>query len=383
MKTYLRLLIKLIAFGLAASINPAYAETGVTSGSIVVGQTIALTSGTAEHGNAVALGIRAYLDSVNAAGGINGRKIVLKTLDDEGKGDKAAKNTEELIDSQGAFIMFGGIEGGPCVASMKVATEKKVPLIGCMAGSPELREPHNRYVFPVRAPHFNEFEKIIAVGNVYGYKKYGFLHADSDTGRKHLANVNKLLAKLNLQPTIALPYTAGKDGKPDLPAMAKAIADAKLDLVFNHGAYSDFATIYRETKKLGARTNFMAINSGATQMARLLGNDARGMVFTQVVPYPWHDVTPVVREYQAAMKKLDPKAEYSFSSVEGYLTAKLMVEGLRRTGKNLTREHLITTLETFRDLDLGGLKVTYTPQSHAGTLFVDTVVVASDGRFVR
>jgi ABC-type branched-subunit amino acid transport system substrate-binding protein len=376
-------LIKLSALALLACFGAAHAEPGVTPTSVLIGQTIARTGGLAEHGNAVMLGIRAHIESVNAAGGIHGRKIVLKTLDDEGNAEKAAKNTQELIDTHDAFITFGGVEGGPCVASMKVAAGKKVPLVGCMAGSPELREPYNRYVFPVRAPHFSEFAKIIELSKVYGYTRYGFLHADSETGRKHMANVNRLLLRLNLPTATALPYKPGTDGKPDLQGMARSIADAKLQLVFNHGSYADFATIYREARKLGATTHFMAINSGAAQMARLLGKDARGMVFTQVVPYPWRDATPVVREYQAALKKLDPNAEYSFSSLEGYISAKVMTEGVRHTGKWLTRDRLIAAMETFDELDLGGVKVSYTPQSHTGALFVDTVVVASDGRFVH
>ncbi len=161
---------------------------------IVVGQTVALTGSIAEHGQAVVTGARAYIDGVNAAGGVGGRRIALVTLDDGGEASRAAENTRRLIDRDGVVAMFGGVEGGPCVASLKEASERGVPLIACMAGSPEMREPFNRYSFPVRAPHLEEFAKLLDVAKTYGFRKVAFLHADSDTGRKHLANVQRLAA---------------------------------------------------------------------------------------------------------------------------------------------------------------------------------------------
>ena len=116
---------------------------------IVIGQTVALTGSISEHGQAVVTGARAYLESVNAAGGVGGRRISLVTLDDAGDATRAAENTRRLIDRDGVVAMFGGVEGGPCVASLKEASERGVPLIACMAGSPEMREPFNRHSFPV------------------------------------------------------------------------------------------------------------------------------------------------------------------------------------------------------------------------------------------
>ena len=159
---------------------------------IVVGQTVALTGSISEHGQAVAAGARAYIEGVNAAGGVGGRRIALVTLDDGGDATRAAENTRRLIERDGVVAMFGGVEGGPCVASLKEASDRGVPLIACMAGSPEMREPFNRYSFPVRAPHLAEFGRLLDIAKTYGYGKVAFLHADSDTVCKHLANVQRL-----------------------------------------------------------------------------------------------------------------------------------------------------------------------------------------------
>jgi ABC-type branched-subunit amino acid transport system substrate-binding protein len=115
--------------------------------------------------------------------GIRGRRIALVTLDDGVEASRAAENTRRLIDREGVVALFGGVEGGPCVASLKEASDRGVPLIACMAGSPEMREPFNRYSFPIRAPRLEEFAKLLDVAKTYGFRKVAVLHSDSDTGR--------------------------------------------------------------------------------------------------------------------------------------------------------------------------------------------------------
>jgi ABC-type branched-subunit amino acid transport system substrate-binding protein len=370
-----RHLIAVLAIG-AAPVAGALAQ----SGNIVIGQTIAMTGGTAEHGNAVVLGARAYIDRINAAGGVNGRRVVLRTLDDAGDSGKAAENTRLLIERDNVIAVFGGIEGGPCVASLKVAVAEKVPLVGCMAGAPELRDPFNRYVFPIRAPHLAEFARLIDMSVQFGGKRIGFVHADSDTGRKHLENVNKLMARHAIPLTAAIVIPA----KPDAAKVVDQIQDARLDMVFNHGSYSFYAQVIREARKRGLDTQFMAVNSGAQQLVRLLGPDAKGLVFTQVVPFPWGATPTLVRDYKEALKTTaPPPAAYSFSSLEGYLSAKVLVEGLRRMGPKGSREDLVAALESLGSYDAGGLGVVYTKSSRDGSTFVDTVIATTDGRFVR
>ncbi len=357
---------------------------GLASGAdeprILVGQTVALTGSISEHGQAVVTGARAYIESVNAAGGIGGRRIALVTLDDGGEASRAAENTRRLIDREGVVALFGGVEGGPCVASLKEASDRGVPLIACMAGSPEMREPFNRYSFPVRAPHLEEFAKLLDVAKTYGFRKVAFLHADSDTGRKHLANVQRLAAlrQIDVAPIVV---KSGAKGE----TLAEAIMAAEPDAVFNHGSYAIYLAAIREARRKGIRTQFMAVNSGAAQMAKQLGDDAKGLIFTQIVPFPWAVAVPLVKEYQQALARFAPPgSEPSFSGLEGYASAKVLVAGLRAAAsKNLSRDSLQRAMETLGGLDLGGMIVQYAPGSHPGSTFVETVIVASDGRFSR
>lgn len=327
------------------------------------------------------LGVRAMIEKANAEGGIRGRRIELKTLDDQGNAGKAAENATALVRDPSVVALFGGIEGGPCVAQIKVATDAQVPLVACMSGSPEHRDPHNPYVFPVRAGHYDEFAKLIEQALRYGMGRIAFLHADSDTGRKHLANVRKLMAAQGKELALALAIPGG-GAKPDPKALAKQLVDNRVVAVFNRGNFALYVQVMREVRALGASTQFMAVNSGAQQMVRLLGADAKGLIFTQVVPFPWGREVPVVREYEAAVKRLDPGAQPSFSSLEGYISAKVLVEGLRRA-KTISREGLVQSLEGMASYDTGGLVVSYSREAHRGATFVDTVVATAKGDFRR
>jgi ABC-type branched-subunit amino acid transport system substrate-binding protein len=348
---------------------------------IRVGQTIDLSGSTAERGKAVLSGIRAYLDPVNAAGGVDGRRIELITLDDGGKPDMAASNTRALIERDKVIAIFSGIEGGPCVASMKVAVERKVPLLACAAGSPDFRDPFSRYVFPMRAAHLSEFAVITRLAKQFGRPRLAFVYSDSDTGRRHLANLKRLAKEEGALVVAEVMLKAGAD-EASIRQMADLIFSAQAQAVLNHGAYSTYAAIYTQVRALDPNIQFYAVNSGAQQLVRLLGPSANGIVFTQVVPLPTAVVPVVVGEYRAALKLRAPNEEPSFSSLEGYLNARLLVAALRHAGKNPTPESLVNALERAGRIDLGGFEVRYSPTSHDGSTFVDTVLAKRDGRFI-
>jgi ABC-type branched-subunit amino acid transport system substrate-binding protein len=355
--------------------------SGEALAQIRVGQTIDLTGSTAEHGKAVLSGIRAYLDPVNAAGGIDGRRIELITLDDGGKPDAAAANTRTLIERERVVAIFSGIEGGPCVASMKVAVESRVPLLACAAGSPDFREPFNRYVFPMRAAHLTEFAMIAKLAKQFGRPRLAFVYSDSDTGRRHLANLKRVAKAEGADVILEVPLKSGPDALTP-KQIAEQIFSARAQAVLNHGGYATYAAIYSEVRVLDPGIQFYAVNSGAQQMVRLLGASAQGIVYTQVVPLPTAVVPLVVSDYRSAMKAQSPAEQLSFSSLEGYLNARLLVAALRLGGRNPTPESIVNGLERAGRIDLGGFELHYSPTSHDGSSFVDTVYARRDGKFI-
>lgn len=369
-----------LAFAHVFLASAALAQS-ITGSQVTIGQTVALSGSVGEHGKALTLGAQAYFDKVNRAGGVRGRKIALVTLDDAGDSKRAQENARKLILGNRVVALFSGAEGGPCVAATTLAAELRVPVVGCAGGSPELREPFNPFSFPIRAAHLDEFEKLVQYAMVFGRKRIGFVHSDSETGRKHLANVRRLADRFGAELALALPLPSGKEFDP--ARIAGEIAKARVDAVLNHGSYGQYAEIIRAARKQGSTTQFLAVNSGAQQMVRLLGGDATGLIFAQVVPFPWFDATPVVHEYREVLKAHSPQAEPSFSSLEGFINAKVLVEALRRAGSKLTRESLVAALESMRPYDPGGLSVSYGPGDHRGSRYVDVVVVGSNGRFVR
>lgn len=371
-----QLLIGLLGLACAGSVH----AQGVTDGAIVLGQTLSLQGGKNAYGVAAAEGMKLYFDQVNAAGGVFGRKIVTRILDDEAKADKAEANARDLV-ADGVFLLFSAIDGGPSSAVMKVANETKVPFFGPLAGPPTLRAPHQPLVFPVRAEHKDEFQALMVWGKSTGLKSVGFLRADTPVGQMHLANVERIAKELGLQVVTDIPFK-GDVTDAQVADWVKAIGERKPDMFLNHGSAGLYQKLVAQAKAAGLKTTFMAVNSGSTQIAKGLGPLAKGMVFAQVVPNPVARKQAIAREYQDAARKANPKAEFSYGALEGYMTAKAMVMSLEATGRDLTRARWLQTMTNAR-FDLGGVSLQYRPGDHEGSRFVDLSMVDREGRFLQ
>lgn len=362
-----------------ACVVPAQAQ-GVTDTSIVLGQDLSLQGGKNDYGVAAAQGMKLYFDQVNAAGGVLGRKIVTRILDDDNKADKAEANARQLV-ADGVFILFGAIDGGPSTAVMKVANELKVPFFGPLAGPPGLRKPHQPLVFPVRAEHKDEFEALMVWGKSTGLKTVGFMRADTAAGQQHLANVQRIATELGLQVVTDIPFK-GDISDAKVAEWVKTVGASKPDMFLNHGSAGLYQRLVAQAKGAGLKTTFMAVNSGSSQIAKGLGPLAKGMVFAQVVPSPWARKLAIAREYQDASRKVDPNAEFSYGALEGYMTAKAMVMSLQATGRDLTRARWLQTMSN-ASFDLGGVTVRYQKGNHEGSRFVDLSMVNRDGQFIQ
>ena len=350
--------IALVAGLLWAGSVSAQAEDGVTARQLLIGQTITLQGGKNDYGVAVLAGVEAGLAEVNRQGGVSGRQLVLKVLDDDNQPAKAEANARQLISEHKVFLVFGSLEGGPSTAVMKATTELKVPFFGPMAGSPTLRTPHQPLVFPVRAEHKEEFRRLLAHAKSLGMQRVGFLRANSDTGLLHLANVKALAQAEGLTLVADLPF-------------ASDVNDAGI------GVYARFI---REARAKGLKTAFFGVNSGSTQLARHLGEVSHGMIFSQVVPSPWERKTAITRASQDAFSAHKPGQEFSYGSLEGYLTTRALVEALQRAGRQPTRDSFVAGLKN-ATIPMEGLTLRYSDQAHPGLDWVDLAIVTREGRF--
>jgi len=357
----------------------ASAQDGVSPRQILIGQTITLQGGKNDYGAAVLEGVKTYLDQVNQQGGVLGRQVVVKVLDDDNKSSQAEANARQLVKQDNVFLLFGSIEGGPSTAVMKAALDLNVPFFGPMAGSPTLRTPHQPLVFPVRAEHKAEFRALLAYARSLGVQRVAFLRSDSETGQQHLDNVNRLTQELDLTLVADMPFKSDVTDA-GIDALVAQMARSQAQMVFNHGGIGVYEKIIRKARAQGLKTTFYGVNSGSTQLATHLADLARGMIFAQVVPSPWERKTPVTRAYQEAFSKALPGKPFSYGSLEGYMTARALVDALKLAGPNPTRASFVAGLRN-ASLNLEGLRVNYSDNAHTGLSLVDLAIVTREGNF--
>jgi branched-chain amino acid transport system substrate-binding protein len=356
------------------------ADPGVTPTTIIIGESAAFSGAAEALGNEMRAGALAYFQAVNAAGGVNGRRIELRSLDDGYEPDRAAANTKKLIDD-GAFLLFGYVGTPTSNAAMPIFTAAHVPFVGPFTGAESLRNPVNRYVFNIRASYFDETEKI--VGQLVGqtYDRIAVFYQNDAYGKAGLLGVERAMAKRNLK--IVAVGTVERNTV-DVSAAVAAIAKTDPQAVVMISAYKSVAAFVKAMRAAGQNPQFMNVSFvGSKALAHEAGPEGRGVGITQVVPFPWNIATPVVKEYQQLYTASTKKDDYSFTSLEGFIAAKVLVEGLRRTGPDLTREKFLAAMESMRDVDVGGFLVTFTPGNHSGSRFVELTVIGKDERFLR
>lgn len=369
-----------LAAGLVAASPWARAEDGVSARQILIGQSITLQGGKNDYGVAINEGVATCINAVNAQGGVNGRQIVIKVLDDDNNNALAEANARALLTQHKAFILFGSIEGGPSTAVMKAAVDLGVPFFGPMAGSPTLRRPHQPLVFPVRAEHREEFRALLAYAKQTGGSKVAFFRSDSETGLQHLENVKLLCKELGMELVLEMPFKSDISDA-QLDAYVQRLVEISPHVVFNHGGIGVYERLIRKAKVKISRNIFCAVNSGSAQFAKHLGPLAHGMVFSQVVPSPWERKTAIVREYHDAFTKAYPGKDFSYGSLEGFITAKALVAALRLAGSNPTRAGFVQALHAAGSIDINGLQASYKPGAHTGLSLVDLSIVTAEGRF--
>ena len=360
--------------------RPAGAQTGVFPDRIVLGQAAVFTGPAAQLGIQMRNGIKAYFDEVNAKGGVHGRKLELITEDDRYEQAVAPSASKKLIEEHRVFALLGYVGTPTGVAHLPVVTQAKVPLVGMFTGAEVLRVPFNRYVFHVRASYYDETEKIVEQVLSTGGQKISVFYQDDAYGEAGRKGTELALERrrMKIHSTGTVERNTVK-----VEQAAKAIHASQPDAVVMVSAYTSIAAFVREMQKLGSGATFYNVSFvGSKALSDALGKDGVGVAISQVVPFPWGTAVPVVKEYQSLAKKAG-FTDYNFSALEGFLTAKVMVEGLRRAGKNPTRDALVEALEKMSDVDLGGFFISYSPQNHAGSKFVDLTIISRNGKFLR
>ncbi len=356
-----------------------HAQQGVSAASVVIGQSAPLTGANAELGNDIRNGALAYFAKVNAAGGVHGRKLELVTLDDANQVPRADANTKKLVEESGVFALFGYASATLSRPALPTVEKHGVPFLGPFTGADPMRV-FNKYVYNVRGSYAEELEKIVDHFAPLGIKRFSIVYYDDVIGRENFAAVDRALKKRGLE---VVSVAALKDrAKPDIAAGVKEIAKGNPDVVILTTLYKATADFVRAAKASGLPAQ-MASNSfpGASPLAKELGKDGAGVIVATVVPPPTKRSLAIVQEYQAAIEKQLGRKEYSFTSLESYIGAKVLAEALRRAGPKPTREGFMAALDGMKAYDTGGYVVSFSPGNHNGSSFVELTIIGQGLKF--
>ena len=353
---------------------------GVTDREVMIGQFAAFSGPAAQLGQRMQAGIQAHFDAVNAQGGINGRKLKLVTRDDGYEPEKAANAVKALINEDKVFALIGSVGTPTTLAALPIINEAKVPLIGPFTGAQALREPFSSQVFHVRASYFDETDRIVQHLTTLGVKKIAVFYQNDSYGKAGLEGVTRALTKRQLK---AVAASTVERNSVDVSKSLDEILKTNPEAVVQISAYKSSAAFIKQARAKGFGGQFFNVSFvGSKALADELGDAGVGVVISQVVPFPYQGSSNVVREYQQRMTEAGQK-EFDFSSFEGFLAAKVLTEGLRRAGRGLSREALISGLETLREYNLGGFIINYSPTSHEGSSYSELTIIGRGGKFIH
>jgi branched-chain amino acid transport system substrate-binding protein len=348
------------------------------SNKLVLGQSAAFTGPAAQLGIQFHQGAKLWFDQVNTQGGVAGKSIEIKMLDDGYEPERCAANTQKLIDED-VFALFGYIGTPTSLAALPLIKKSQIPFIAPFTGAMALREPLVRNVFHLRASYNDETALIVKQLTNLGLKKIAVFYQNDSYGKAGLDGATLALGKLDLKPVA---QATVERNSVDVAAAVKTIMAGAPDAIIQVSAYKSCAAFIRAARVAGFGGTFFNVSFVGTQaLADELGKDGAGVVVSQVVPSPYNAARPITREFVAAIKKAGNGAQANYSSMEGYLAARLLTEGLQReAGRTLTRESLVRGLEAMGNQSLGGFAVQLSASNHVASSFVELSMLTGDGR---
>ncbi|MDA9489912.1 ABC transporter substrate-binding protein [Bradyrhizobium sp. CCBAU 11361] len=358
----------------------ARAEPGVFDDRILFGQSAAFEGPAAALGLGMREGILASFNEANAAGGVNGRRLELVSYDDGYEPEKAIANTKRLINENGVFALVGEVGTPTSNAAQPITTEAGVPFVGPFTGAAFLRNPSLSNVINIRGSYDQETEAWIEhLTTDLGVSRIAILYQDDTFGRAGLSGVSKAMEKRGMklvaEGTFERNTTAVKTA---LLAIRKAGPEA----VVMVGPYKPCAEFIKLARRLKLDAVFVNISFvGANALAKELGEDGKGVVVTQVVPFPGDMSIPLVARYQKVLKAANPDAQIGFVSLEGYMVGRLIIEALGKVKGPVTRAGLLSTIKEVGTFDLGGITLSYGPDDNQGMDQVFFTVIQADGSF--
>ncbi len=371
-------LICSLGAGLMAAI-PASAEPGVASNAIVFGQVAAFEGPAGALGRDLRSGILAAFEEVNRAGGVKGRKLALVSEDDGYDPAKSIAATKKLLAEGNVFGLIGAVGTPTSAATQPIAAEASVPFVAPFSGAQFLRDPAKNNVVNLRASYFQETESMVErLTKDKGISRIAIFYQDDAFGRAGLKGVQRALDKRGMKPAAAASFERNTVA---VKAALLAIEKSKPEAVILVGPYKPCAEFIKLARRFDVNPIFVNISFvGSNALANELKADGSGVVVTQVVPFPDDANLPVVANYKAALRASDPAAKPGFVTLEGYLSGRLVIAALQKEEGEPRRQAFLDTIFS-SSFDLGGFKLTFSPENNQGSSEVFLTILQRDGAF--
>jgi branched-chain amino acid transport system substrate-binding protein len=361
----------------------SFAQTpGVTGDSLVLGRILPRSGVLAGESKIYAEGMDVLFDRINRAGGINGRRIVVKDYDDAYAADKAAIAAKTALEQDQVLMLLGGLGTANGLTIASLAEQNKTVLVGTTTGAVAFREPPRRYVFPVWPSNSDEVNRMVAIGSKIGWETYAAVFQDDAFGKDALTGLQVGAARERATVIATIPVDRAK---PDLDAAAATAARSKASVVMVFlppGPATQFIKALKAAGFTGAVAT-LSIN-GIPAVIKGIGEKSRGLALPRVLPRPNDSTNALAAEFMKVMKEAG-KADPQPGHFSAYVVAKVAIEGLKRAGRNVNRESLVGALESFGELDIGAYSITYGPNKFRQGVSpnrIELQVVGKGGGFV-
>ena len=353
-------------------------DKGVTPTEIKLGASAVLSGPLGPQTTDYGAGSRLYFDAVNAAGGVHGRKISYTTLDDGFDAKRAVDNTRKLIDENGVFIIYNNTGTAQTAAILPLLEESRTIVFGPVTGASAFRDKFNPYMFHVRASYANEARRIVSQLKQTGITRVAVFYQDDGLGKTLLGELKNASAQEGI-PFVAEIKVDPK--QPDFAAAAAATANAQPQAVILGTAGTTFTSYVKAVQQTPLKPGFYGFSVASQDVInRELKESARGIILAQIMPSLRNSTIPVVAEYLKLLRERSSEATPSASQFEGFVHAKLLVEGLRRAGRELTTQSFIKAMEGAGDIGFGRFVARYSPQSHNGSTYVELAIMDNVGQ---
>ena len=347
---------------------------------ILIGQTVGVTGPVTATVKESMAGASLYLDSINAKGGIRGEKIEILTLDDKFDPKLAAQNARILIEDKNVLALFMNRGTPHTEAILPILAKYDVALIAPSTGAMLLHKPVIRQVFNVRSSYQREAQKAVQHLSTVGISRIAVVHVDDSFGKDGLAGTLEGLDKVKLKPVVVLKFDRDK---PDDASLVPALIKSDAQSVIWIGSGTAVANGIKAVRAAGSSVQIITLSNNASSgFVKSLGDASRGVIITQVLPYERSYSYALVKE-AIDLARNHNNLELSPAVLEGFVSAKVLVEALKRASPKPTREKIIAALNSMHKFDLGGLELSYSSTNHTGLDFADLSIISADGKLMR